>query len=239
MQGIWNDYFAAGGTKTNIGPAGNVTGDAIVGYHANMNYNDTYAVKYTGVEFEVTANPTKNLRLQLHYSAPKGERTEDGPDGVRYFNEHLADWQAVAGGSSAASTKVASDIADAKRNLAIWAVPTLAGSVVDRMWNVFATYSFTEDTLKGFEVGLGATETGARQVDQTHRTTSFTTWSMLLGYTKNFTAMDYKIHSRFQLNVDNLAGNNTLVFQNYNGSTPMDYNFIPPRKFTLSASFEF
>ncbi|MFI5335332.1 MAG: TonB-dependent siderophore receptor [Opitutales bacterium] len=239
FQGIWNDYFAAGGTSTNIGPAGAVTGSQSSGYHANMSYNDTYDVEYKGVELELTANPTKNIRLQLHYSAPKGKRTNDGPDGVSYFAQNLATWQASAGANNAASQKLASDLATAKTNFATWAVPTLAGGVVKDMWNVFATYSFTEDTLKGLEVGMGAEETGARQIDQVNRTTSFTTYALLLRYSKSFAAMDHKIHSVFQLNVDNLFGNNTLVFQNYNGSTPMDYNFIPPRKFTLSASFEF
>ena len=239
FQGIWNDYFAAGGTNTNIGPAGAVTGSASAGYHANMSYNDTYNVKYTGVEFELTANPTRNWRLQMHYSTPKGQRTNDGPDGVSYFAQNLATWQAVAGGNSAASQKVASDIATAKSNFAVWAVPTLAAAVVDHQWNAFATYSFTDDTLKGFEYGLGVEETGARQIDQVNRTTSYTTWSTLLRYSKTLSAMDHKLHTVFQLNVDNLFGNNTLVFQNYNGTTPMDYNFIAPRKCTFSASFTF
>ena len=239
FQGIWNDYFAAGGTNTSIGPAGAVTGTQATGYHANMSYNDTYNVKYTGVEFELTANPSKNLRLQLHYSAPKGERTNDGPGGVSYFADHLATWQAQAAGSSAAAQKLASDISDAQKNFKTWAVPTLAGSVVKDMWNAFATYSFTDDALKGFEYGLGVEQTGARQIDQVNRTTSFTTWSTLVRYSKTLSAMDHKLHTVFQLNVDNLLGNKTLVFQNYNGSTPMDYNFIPPRKFTFSASVTF
>jgi outer membrane receptor protein involved in Fe transport len=238
FQGIWDDYFAAGGTKTNIGPAGQVTGSP-GSLKAAMNYVDTYDVKYTGVEFELTANPTSNIRLQVHYSAPKGERTNNGPNGVRYFAEHLADWQAAAGGSSAASQKLASDLTTAQNNLKTWAVPTLAGAVVDKMWNAFATYTFNDGSLKGLDVGLGVTHTGARQIDQTNRTTSFTTESLLLGYSRKFDFMDSNVPVRFQLNVDNLFGSDTLVFQNYNGAQAMDFNYIPPRKVTLSARFEF
>lgn len=238
FQGIWDDYFAAGGTKTNIGPAGQVTGSP-GSLKAAMNFVDTFSVEQKGVEFEVTANPTKNLRIQAHYAAPKGKRTNNGPNGVRYFAEHLADWQAVAGGSSAASTKLASDLTNAQRDLANWAIPTLAGGVVKSMWNVFATYSFTEDSLKGLDVGLGATETGARQIDQTNRTNAFTTESLLVAYTKNIHTMDKKLHTRFQLNVDNLFGNKALIFQNYNGTQAMDYNFIAPRKVTFSVAVEF
>ena len=107
------------------------------------------------------------------------------------------------------------------------------------MWNAFATYSFTDDTLKGLDIGFGATQTGARQIDQVNKTTAYTTESMLLGYTMNGHALDYKFHTRFQLNVDNLFGNKTLVFQNYNGTQPMDYNFIPPRKLTFTVRVEF
>ena len=238
FQGIWDDYFAAGGTKTNIGPAGQVTG-SLGSYKAAMQYVDTYSVQNKGYEFELTANPTKNIRLQLHYAAPKGERTNNGPNGVRYFAEHLADWQAAAGGSSAASLRLASDLARTQTDLARFAVPTLAGGVVKSMWNVFATYSFTDNTLKGLDVGLGATQTGARRIDQTNYTTAFTTESLLVGYSKTIHAIDHKLRTRFQLNVDNLFGNKTLVFQNFNGTTPHDYNFIPPRKMTFSVAVEF
>ena len=238
FQGIWDDYFNAGGTKTNIGPAGQVTGSP-GSLKSAMSYVDTYDVKYTGVEFEVVANPTRNIRLQVHYSTPKGERTNDGPNGVRYFAEHLADWQAIASGSSSPAQRLASDLANAQNNFKTWAVPTLAGGVVKSMWNAFATYSFTEDTLKGLDVGFGASFTGARQIDQTNRTTSFATENLLIGYSRKFDFFGRTIPTRLQLNVDNLFGNNTLVFQNYNGTQAMDYNYIAPRKFTLSARFEF
>jgi hypothetical protein len=238
FQAIWDDYFAAGGTKTNIGPAGQVTGSP-GSLKAAMNYVDTFSVKQTGVEVELTANPTKNIRLQVHYAAPEGERTNNGPNGVRYFAEHLADWQAVASGGSAQSQKLASDIAQAQKDLKTWAVPTLAGGVVDHMWNAFATYSFTEDPVKGLDIGFGATSTGGRQIDQANRTTAYTTETLLIGYSRNLRAFDRSLHARVQLNVDNLFGNDTLVFQSFNGTQPMDFNYIPPRKFTLTASVEF
>ena len=51
--------------------------------------------------------------------------------------------------------------------------------------------------------------------------------------------MGLKLHARFQVNVDNLFANKTLVFQSYYGTQPMDYNFIPSRKITFTARFEF
>ena len=235
FQGIWNDYLKAGGTARDIGPAGQINGIT-----AQMQYNTIYDVEYKGVEFELTANPTKNIRVQLHYAAPKGERTNDGADGLAYFNQHLAEWQAAAGGSSTDSQKLASDLATAQANYKIWAVPTLAGAVVKSQWNAFAVYSFTDDALKGLDIGFGATETGARQIDQVNRTTAFTTESLLVGYSRDFGAMSHRMRGRLQLNVDNLFGNKTLVFQTAASGYPaFDYNFIPSRKLTFTVRFEF
>jgi outer membrane receptor protein involved in Fe transport len=234
FQGIWSDYLLAGGTARDIGPAGQIVGNT-----AQMQYNTIYDVKYTGTELEVVANPTENIRIRLAYAAPKGERFNDGIDGLNYFNAHLAEWTAAAGANTAASQKLASDLSQAKANYAIWEVPTLAGAVEKSHFNVFGTYTFTDDMLKGLELGFGASQTGARQIDQVNRTTAYTTESALIGYSMNTTTLGRKLHWRFQINADNLFGTDTLVFQNYNGSTPMDYNFIPPRKFTFSVALGF
>ncbi len=250
FQGIWNDYFAAGGTNTDIGPAGNVTGGPGT-YHANMSYIDTYDVKYTGFEFEVTANPTKNLRVQVHYSEPKGEKANDGPNARAYFTQNLATWQAAAGGSSPESTKLASDLTNAQNQIAAVQSTTITGHLVKSIFNIFATYDFTTGALKGFEIGGGATKLGQQYGNpwdtvNGQRTLSpgYTTYSMLVGYSTTFGALDHKINAHFQLNVDNLFGEDTLVFLSYQGYGSnqiqgMDYNLLAPRKFTLSANFEF
>lgn len=250
FQGIWNDYFAAGGTNTGIGPAGVVTG-GVGTYHANMSYADTYDVKYTGFEFEVTANPTKNLRLQLHYSVPKGEKTNDGPNATAYLAQNLAVWQAAAGGASPASTRLASDLSNAQSRIAAVAVPVTTGHLVKSIFNAFATYTFTENSLKGLELGAGVTALG-QQYGQPwdavngQRTLSpgYTTYSLLARYSTVFNAMDSKVHAKFQVNVDNLFGKDTLIFANYAGygsnqSQPMDYNMVAPRKITASVTFSF
>ncbi len=250
FQGIWNDYFTAGGTQTDIGPAGNVTGGPGT-LHANMSYVDTYSVKYTGFEFEAVANPTKNIRLQVHYSVPRGETTDDAPNARTYLAAHLAEWQAVAGGSSPAAAKVADDLTKAQQKLASVQTPTTTAHLVKSIFNVFGTYTFTDTALKGFEVGAGATMLGQQygnpqDIINGQRTLSpgYTTYSLLLGYSREFRYEGRPVQARLQLNVDNLFGNDTLVFISYQGygnnlSQPMDYNMIAPRKFTLTARFSF
>ena len=123
--------------------------------------------------------------------------------------------------------------------LAIWANPTLAARVEDSHWNAFGVYSFTDDRLKGLEIGFGATYQGSRRIDQTNSTPSVTTESLLIGYSRKVDSMGHGGVARIQLNVDNLFGDDTLVFTNFNGSTGMDYNFVPPRRTTLTLSYEF
>lgn len=103
-------------------------------------------------------------------------------------------------------------------------------------WNAWGTYTFTEGAIRGFDLGFGVTHAGARQITQTQRSTAFETYSTLIGYSTRFNAFGRRMNTRFQLNVDNLFGNDTLVFRTFD---TYDYNFIPPRKLTFSASVQF
>jgi outer membrane receptor protein involved in Fe transport len=238
FQNIWDDYLVAGGTARDIGPAGQINGTTAFG-GAAMQYSTIYDVKYTGYEVEVVANPTENIRLEVHYARPKGQDTNDGIDGLNYFNAHLSEWSAVAAGTTTADQKLASDLTNAKNGYAVAAVPTLAAQVEKDHFNAFATYTFSDPTFKGLEFGFGAAERGARQIDQVNSTNSITTYSALLAYSRTMYTFGRKLHWRFQVNVDNLFGSNTLEFMSYNGTTPMDWNFYPPRKFTFTASLYF
>jgi len=250
FQGIWNNYFEAGGTNTNIGPAGNVTGTS-GNYHANMNYVDTYDVKYTGMEFELTASPTKNFRIQAHYSVPKGEKTNDGPNAAAYYAKNISTWQAVASGSSAAATKLASSLTQAKNNIDAVSKPVTTGHLIKYMANVFGVYSFTEGILEGFEVGGGASALGKQYGNpwdtvngERSLSPGYTTYSGMLAYTTHFGLGGHKVRTKLQLNVDNLFGKDTLIFMNYQSygsgqAIGMDYNMVAPRKLTFSANFQF
>lgn len=250
FQGIWNDYFDAGGTNTAIGPAGNVTGSAGT-YHANMSYIDTYDVKYTGMEFEMTASPTKNLRFQIHYSKPKGEKTNDGPNAAKYFAEKLSTWQAAASGSSPKATKLASDLTNAQNEINSVKSTVITGHLVKEIFNVFATYSFTDDVLNGFEIGGGVTSTGQQYGNpwdlvngERILSPSYTTVSALLAYNRTFNIAGHKVRSKFQINADNIFNKDTLIFLSYQGYGSnqvqgMDYNLLAPRKLTFTANFLF
>lgn len=250
FQGLWNDYFKAGGTVTDIGPAGVVTG-APGAYHANMSYADTRDQESHGYEFELTANPTPNLRLQAGYSIPKSTLENDLPISQHYFAENLPTWQAVAGGGTAEAQKVASDIATIHDRLGALGVPVVADHLVKSTLHAFANYTFDTDTLRGWSVGAGVTRTGQQYGNpwdtvngERILSPGYTLWSALVGYEHRFHIRGRDVRAKFQVNVDNIFGNDTLVFISYQSSSsgqvqPMDYNFIAPRKVTFSANFTF
>ena len=72
----------------------------------------------------------------------------------------------------------------------------------------------------------------------------YSVFNVVLGYRKTLTLMGREVDGKFQLNVDNVLDNDKLIFRSYQGygtglTQAMDYDFIDPRKYTLSATFSF
>ena len=249
FQGLWNDYFKAGGTANDIGPSGTVTGSGLT-QTAQMSYTDTYDVKYTGYEFELTATPIKSLRIQLHYSRPRGERTNDSPDARAYFAAHLPEWQAVANSSTALNQKVQTDLDTAQKLFNGTAVPSITSRELDYMANAFVTYTLPE-FAKGFEIGAGFSTFGEQYATpsdvvngQRVKSPGYTTFSALVRYVTNFHIASRNVRSTFQINADNLFNRDVLIYRTYVAASPTsaqgaDYDILPPRTITFSAAFDF
>ncbi|HEY8994168.1 MAG TPA: TonB-dependent receptor plug domain-containing protein [Lacunisphaera sp.] len=250
FQAIWDQYFKAGGTATDIGPAGIVTGSP-GSLKASMTYVDSYDVKYHGVELELVANPTPNIRLQAHYSKPKGEKRNNGPHARVYFAEHLPEWQQAAGPNSPESVLLGTLLSDAQKLLDSTSVPTITPKLPTEIYNFWGTYSFLEGALKGLEIGGGFSYFGQQygqpweKVNE-ERTLSpaYTLVSAFLGYTTDFKAWGRNVRMKFQVNVDNLLDEDKLIyttFQSYgaDGVQGGNYRFLDPRRYTFSANFSF
>jgi len=250
IQGAWNEYFQAGGTKTDIGPAGTVTGGP-GSLHANMSYADTEDVKNTGYEIEAVANPIENLRLQIGYSQPKSVVDNDLPGSRSYFATHLPDWQVIANSTPTDPTilghvqNLQKIISNSQLTLANTAIEGTSAGLVKSTFNVFAVYSFTQDWARGFSIGGGATALGKQNIltGGTAFSPAYTTYSALVSYETSFNAIGEHMHVKLQLNVDNLTDNKDLVYTGYTqfGTSTQGaaYYFVAPRKFTLSANVGF
>lgn len=147
FRGIWQKYNEAQNLATNSG-------------NGNMAFSDTTSLNVQGYEFEITANPTKNLRLIASYGTQDTSKVDYYPDSRGYFAANLATWNAVVNNSALDSTKrntLRSEIASVENALAQATPGTKQDGQLKYTVAFFANYTFSGQMLKGFEVGGGAT----------------------------------------------------------------------------------
>jgi hypothetical protein len=244
IQGIWNDYYKAGGTATDIGPAGTLSGTA-PNLATQFNYADTEDIKDNGFEVSATANPTENWRFQVSYATPKSQEANDLPGSRAYFAAHLTEWQQVGSGGSKLDGQVAQDLVNAENTLTNTSVAANNAGVVKSTFNVVGAYTFTDTWARGLTLGAGATALGQQEISTggTLYSPAYTTYIAFASYATTYDVLGKRIHVRYQLNVDNLTNDRTLVFTNFNesgGATQgSNYYLIDPRKFTLGLSVRY
>ena len=246
IQGIWNDYYKAGGTATDIGPAGTLSGTA-PNQSTQFNYADTEDIKDHGYEISAVANPTPNWRFQASYAIPTSETANDLPGSRAYFASHLTEWSAIAAGSTTLDGQVRTDLTNAENTLANTAVSATNQGEVKSTFNIVAAYLFTDGPVKGLSIGAGATALGKQETSTGGALYSpaYTTYIAFLKYETSYELDGRKVHVTYQLNVDNLTDNKNLVFTGYNSNNSLgttqgaNYYFLTPRKFSLSMATRF
>jgi len=244
IQGIWNDYYKAGGTAMDIGPAGQISGTA-GNYATQFNYADTEDLKDTGYEISAVANPTPNIKIQISYSAPKSVTSNDLPGSRAYFASHLTEWSQIANGGTTFDGQLKQDLTNAELELTNTAVSANNQGTVKSTFNVVAAYTFTDSPVKGLTIGAGATALGEQETSTggTLYSPAYTTYIAFLKYETVYGISGRKLHVTYQLNVDNLTNNKNLVFTNYNQSGTAtqgsNFYFLEPRKFSFSLQTKF
>jgi hypothetical protein len=246
IQSIWNDYYKAGGTATDLGPAGQLSGSG-VGQQAQFNYADSEDLKDEGYEITAVANPTANWRFQANFSAPKSTEQNDLPGSRAYFAAHLTEWSEVASGGSNLDGQVNADLLNAEKTLANTAIPATNAGLVKSTFNLVAAYTFTDSFAKGLTIGAGATALGKQETTTGGALFSpgYTTYIAFLKYETVYHTAGRRLHVVYQFNVDNLTNVQSLVFTGYNQNTAAgtvqgsNYYFLDPRKFSLSAALLF
>jgi len=238
LRGIWERYYDANPQLER---------DTA---RTGLAYSDTTDRDIEGWEFEVTANPTENIRLQASYAKPTSEVVNYYPDSRSYFDQYIDTWEA---GVDTADTQ---DDADALRNQIetvrdklAQSVPgtTVAGSVKYTA-SFFGTYSFLEDSvLDGLSIGAGISKTGRRYANvydgEEYWGSDITTTNLLLAY-------EMEIHNlpvRFALNVDNVFDDNDPIITDYHYAyqdadgrhVPNSWYIQSPRTFRFTAKVTF
>lgn len=234
--GIWNNYFDARGEARNP-------------QLGSLAYDDTEALHVRGYEFEVTANPSRQLRVQAGYGRPDSEFIDALPGQRTYYAANFAAWDA------AARLNVNPAAATALRNALTNAQVTLDNNVAGRTRtglvrytaNVFANYTFNEGALKGFSVGGGGARIGRTYVATIRNSKYYRdeqiTSSLRFGYNTKLLGRP----TRLALNVENVLNDRDPLVSTFDGgyrdtagnAIPNGFILRAPRTVKLTARFTF
>ncbi len=204
--GIWNNYADARGEARN----------PLLG---TLAYDDTEALHVSGYEFEITANPTKQLRLQASFGLPDSEFIDALPGQRDYYAANFAAWDAAARLTinPTASTALRTALTNGQVTLDNNVAGRTRTGLVKSTSNVFANYTFGEGNLKGFSVGGGLARTGQTYVSTIRNTKYYrgeqTSSSLRLGYHTKLRG----IPTRLALNVDNVLDDRDPIVSTYDG----------------------
>lgn len=236
VRGLWQKYNIARG----------VNADSGLGSAA---YSDTTSLEVSGYEFELTANPLANLRLQASYGLPDTRVIDFYPMTRAHVAENLAAWTAQVGNTT--NPTHAADLRNAIASIQDKLTQTVEGSpqqgAVDYTASIFANYTFSRERLKGWSIGAGVAYTG-----QSYQATYDSVKYFGSSVRNVHTVLAYettigRTQARFALNVDNLFDEDEPIVTGYHwgyadasGRHIRDgYYFQEPRTFRLSARFTF
>ena len=237
IRGVWQKYNLARGLTPDAGNGG-------------IAFSDTTALDVKGYEFEVTANPTSNLRLQATYGKPDSRIVDYYPGSRSYFTANAAEWTSTINNAAlnpVLRNDLRTKIAEVQDRLNQSTPGTRQERMVDYTASIFANYTFTQDTLNGFSIGAGASRTGQSYAATYEKREYFgsdikNTYAVLAYETRMGRA-----RVRFALNIENVLGDEDPIITSYHwGYTdqagthiPDGYYFQNPRTYRLSARFTF
>lgn len=213
-------------------------------------YRDTQSLALKGYEFELVANPTRNLRLIANYSQPQEHKNVDALPGLRgYYAAHVAEWKAAAPTNPTIQTNLTAIETLLQNNTTLATV----NNFTKYRANLYATYSVYQGNLKGLAFGGGTNFVGPAKVGSGLTAFDYLyakSYHLLTAHV-SYTTMLWKKQVRWQLNVNNLLDERDPVatsFGNYrvgglatnpNNFAPNAFRFNDPRQAILSATVSF
>lgn len=236
IRAVWQKYNVARGANQDEG-------------FGAVAYSDTTAMDASGYEFDVTANPLPNLRVQASYSVPDTAIVDFYPMTRAHVEANLATWNAQLNATTdpTRASELRNEISKVQDKLAQSKPGAPQQGSVDYTASIFANYTFTNDALKGFSIGAGANYTGrsyaATYTDEKYYGSSIRTTAAVLAYETTIG----RVKARFAVNVENLFGyDDPLVIDYHNDYTDSSgrhirngYYYQTPRTYRLSARFTF
>ena len=223
-----------------------------------VSYRDTEDVKGTGYEFDLNANPTRNLRLSFNYAIPKASAVNLRPDLRAYVAQNLATWQAAANNANNPNrAQIQTDINTIQSDINGLTPGTQFNGTYKYTSNIYATYTLPGN-WRNLSIGGGANIRGKQKVgnvqlpaNQPYSYLYANSYYLVSAHAAYRHRFSDKLTARFQLNISNLLDNDDLQVRNFGTYRPGNIASNPlvqipnqvtipdPRKFTLSATFDF
>jgi hypothetical protein len=161
----------------------------------------------------------------------------------------MATWQAGATDSTLPNVaRVNTNINDINRIISGYTEGRTLNNTVEKIGNIYTTYSFREGRLKGFSLGGGANYRG-KQVVGNRANEPFNylyanPYTLVSGHT-SYDLRIGKTRTRLQVNVSNLLDEDDVVYIAYSsnaaagGDVPNTFRYQAPRKVSFTATFNF
>jgi outer membrane receptor for ferric coprogen and ferric-rhodotorulic acid len=234
LAGIWKQYYLATGLPADTSKT-------------QLSYDDTEALDVTGYELELTANPTRSLRLQAGFAKPDSQIVEAMAGQRGYFAANLANWNAAASGSTPEANTLRNQLTNAQTTLNNNLAGATKTGLVKYTANAFANYTILSGNLRGLAVGAGVAQTGRQYLSTISNVKRYssarTVANAILAYDTRF--RDKTV--RFALNIDNLLDKRDPIITSYDGGwkdgsgkpIPNGYYFQAPRTFRLTMGLSF
>lgn len=212
-----------------------------------VGFRDTTDYFASGYELDVVANLTKSFRLRGNFARPKTELTNSIPGLRRYFNQHIAEWQAAASNpATQGQSSVVTDIFNLRTRINSSVDHRRLDGSPDYTGSVFGNYTFSSGWLNRLRAGLGATVTGPLLLgNQTNLPFAYIKseprflGNAALGYTARIANRKVNV----QLNVSNLLDDSDPVFTGVRGAAngtiyTNTFYYNEPRKFVLTVTLD-
>lgn len=213
-------------------------------------YRDLETYKGDGYEIDLTANLTRSWRLMLNYSLPKTQQANIGPGLRGYAAEHMATWRAGASNPALPNaTRINTNVNDINRIISGYTEGRTLNGTVEKIANLYTTYSFREGRIRGLSIGGGANHRGKQVVgnvaNQPFNYLHAKPYTIVSGHASYDLPRFGKLRTRLQLNVSNVLDEDQVVYTGYTsnaaagGDVPNAFRYQTPRKYSLTATFNF
>jgi iron complex outermembrane receptor protein len=215
--------------------------------------NGVYGRDYRGkgYEFELVANPSRNITLRANYTTRENVVSAVGEDVGRYLAENIPVWSPHSSlllVDTFTSQTIGETITQVQNFRAgdLTQVGLGSNNHIKKRASFFGKYTFHEGRLKGFDTGLGLRYNGKRTLayrsngEEIEGPSRFIA-DLKFGYTSRFDLRGRNLRVTYSLNIDNVLNNDDWfpTRLRFPAETVETYNVADPRRVSLTTRFSF